>query len=1193
MDRFSPHTPSQNQRNSMSAVDMNQISPPSDCSTSRTTSRHEERLQSRKSKGRPISARYQTSGPESLPLPYTPPVPSFYPPAVPLQPSFSLPSPITPTTTHNPHSVSNSSDPKEYRPRFKKPALTEKQKVARILDVAFDELNYGTLGDLLYALVPPIPVSSSHHFGKRHKNRLKAFLQGRCIVKPVTICENMADHRYGSPTYKSTHVHERNLSFSNSPPLELRYARPAITSWATRRVGDRVHKEIGLLTVSDKSTSDTSVKARLAASAKERSKEKGVVTISRDDMLKFRVQDRVQVFKKRAPLAWYLTERMAGPEEKGRVIVRKQRPHPMAQFAAISSFVIARNKFANGYFAVQAGVWHIACKSHIDVKRLYCRMGGSVADVTARTALRTLADDALAGLRTEVETANRNGRVTRRWVIDNTQRHSAVHEGGMARESRLITGTAGTAILLDDVASNAFDLADYTARVLKNERRTLTTLELYESIDWTHIHGIQALHALRTLCHFTPCLNPMLKLISERFRSREDGYAIHRMRDGRKTAVQPLGTNSEKEMETSGMIQCLDDFFKQSGAKPEYASKLISWVSGDGGSVMAMDRAKKYRALMYEPSKPSTTDYNTLHHLLPTMEIWHAQATCQNTIAENHYGPAASSDPSALSRSANAAKFKRPTNFRDSSNYYNLSRSMGTFWDALILDCWRIELGLDSHREIIPHFERLQKENKLPTFPDLLEKAKTLTSRYASLDAYEQALSADANESAPETHKFPSCTRSPSSPSVTETSLASQPTEDDSTNEMEIEQDDLENSENIPNRTPEEEGKKAEIPKEEPGFTGDRVLANLILFQLEYSWWIEAAYAVSEGDIGRAFEVIKIWLFMFAGSSNSNYRDLLLEMWCLFKYEASQELKDAIWNNWLVNLTGELGKWIPADLMQEHYNRWLEDHVEKSGLSFDDPFLRQTISPNVDFFLILKKEFELAFDLHKRSHSHTSPHLRDEFKALLQLYDDEEVHSFIQGRSHGHIAINLFNRGFERFDGGVLDDLLSKHTLRVEVLEKIDAIRKRVQVGSLDSGNTTAQLQPQPQPPFTSESVVPQQQSTSPPTFIPPSRSPSPSYTSVDSPDESIGEATSSSGDELQDDEVVINEDSSRLNPGPETIPEIDIASGQLVSDWMDDEELEREFERSNAEEMEEESGTFTEDEEVEVSDGNDSDDNE
>ncbi len=69
----------------------------------------------------------------------------------------------------------------------------------------------------------------------------------------------------------------------------------------------------------------------------------------------------------------------------------------------------------------------------------------------------------------------------------------------------------------------------------------------------------------------------------------------------------------------------------------------------------------------------------------------------------------------------------------------------------------------------------------------------------------------------------------------------------------------------------------------------------------------------------------------------------LLEMYCLFRYEASGDLKDAIWNNWLVNLTGELGSWIEADLLQEHYNRWLEDMVGKHRGNFDDTFYRQTI----------------------------------------------------------------------------------------------------------------------------------------------------------------------------------------------------------------------------------------------------------
>jgi hypothetical protein len=50
-------------------------------------------------------------------------------------------------------------------------------------------------------------------------------------------------------------------------------------------------------------------------------------------------------------------------------------------------------------------------------------------------------------------------------------------------------------------------------------------------------------------------------------------------------------------------------------------------------------------------------------------------------------------------------------------------------------------------------------------------------------------------------------------------------------------------------------------------------------------------------------------------------------------------------------LTGEVGKWIEADLLQEHYNCWLEDMVKKRGGDFDDKFYRHTLLPNVDHFL--------------------------------------------------------------------------------------------------------------------------------------------------------------------------------------------------------------------------------------------------
>jgi hypothetical protein len=45
---------------------------------------------------------------------------------------------------------------------------------------------------------------------------------------------------------------------------------------------------------------------------------------------------------------------------------------------------------------------------------------------------------------------------------------------------------------------------------------------------------------------------------------------------------------------------------------------------------------------------------------------------------------------------------------------------------------------------------------------------------------------------------------------------------------------------------------------EKAGFDGDRVLANAILFLQDAGWWVEAAYAVPEGDIGRVWEIMKV-----------------------------------------------------------------------------------------------------------------------------------------------------------------------------------------------------------------------------------------------------------------------------------------------------------------------------------------------
>ncbi|KAJ7823897.1 hypothetical protein B0H14DRAFT_3469796 [Mycena olivaceomarginata] len=145
-------------------------------------------------------------------------------------------------------------------------------------------------------------------------------------------------------------------------------------------------------------------------------------------------------------------------------------------------------------------------------------------------------------------------------------------------------------------------------------------------------------------------------------------------------------------------------------------------------------------------------------------------------------------------------------------------------------------------------------------------------------------------------------------------------------------------------KSQEEEGPKTH--KEPPGFDGDRVLSNAILFLMEFGWWIELNYAIPEGDVGRVFEILKIFIFTFAGSSNQNYLRYMLDLYALLEFECSPELKEALLNNWLINLTGELGKFIEGDLMQEWNNRWLSDFSGQRGGDYDDKFYRETIAPN-------------------------------------------------------------------------------------------------------------------------------------------------------------------------------------------------------------------------------------------------------
>lgn len=294
---------------------------------------------------------------------------------------------------------------------------------------------------------------------------------------------------------------------------------------------------------------------------------------------------------------------------------------------------------------------------------------------------------------------------------------------------------------------------------------------------------------------------------------------------------------------------------------------------------------------------------------------------------------------------------------------------------------------------------------------------------------------------------------------------------------------------------------------------------------------------------------LQIWIFKFAGSSHQNYMSYLLEVYCMLRYEASKDLRNAILNNWLLNIKGELGKWIPADLHQEHYNKWLEDMIQKHGGEFNNKFYRQTISPNVHHFLQIKEEVETAFNLEHRGKTHTSPHLQSELQLLLTAFKEEEVHLFRSGRSMGHAAVNQFARGCRRLDEGKLEDWLAKLTIFGDFLKEF----QRVEDSDLQ---------------MRSDSPTPSTDSSSDSRSISSSRSSSeevdPNEPDDDGEDLSASKLTSGSRFAM-----IVDQDSGQLIMGMEDVDEE--VNSEDEEDGEEEDEQEEEPEEESSEEDEDE----------------------
>lgn len=287
----------------------------------------------------------------------------------------------------------------------------------------------------------------------------------------------------------------------------------------------------------------------------------------------------------------------------------------------------------------------------------------------------------------------------------------------------------------------------------------------------------------------------------------------------------------------------------------------------------------------------------------------------------------------------------------------------------------------------------------------------------------------------------------------------------------------------------------------------------------------------------------------------------LLEFYCLLKYESSQDLSNAILNNSLVNLTGELGKWIPGDLMQEHYNRWLEDMIRKKGGDFDNKFYRTTLAPNIHHFLRIKEEIESSFDLTARGKTHGSPHTRHKYQQLLWLYKENQLHFFCSRRSMGHAAVNTFARGFNRLHSSWMATFVKQTTEYADIMKAV----RTAHASHTNPATSTANTESSATSATSAEHPVLESTSAAPTSFA---MSLPPSANNDHAEDNEVNPDIDSDPDSDED------HSGAHLVSGSSRAMFLDDATGKLVVDWNESED---EYDVVDVDEVEADQSDFNE----------------
>ncbi|KAI0806322.1 hypothetical protein BC629DRAFT_1590717 [Irpex lacteus] len=604
------------------------------------------------------------------------------------------------------------------------------------------------------------------------------------------------------------------------------------------------------------------------------------------------------------------------------------------------------------------GVWLFANSATRELYDLLCRMGFSIAYSAVLDLLKDLAGSAQDNIRARA--------IARRFklVYDNINRQRRVWDGELGERDIMQSGTAAMFVVLEDCNLSASDVAVLERAHAEKRRQQLNLGLLERRIDDSHLRDVFAVHIVSFLVQEVPCLAPLQKRLNHRLRV---DLAKHRMRDGRQTEVYPLATSEHNEGSTQGNREVIDDLMLNQLQLPEEeVSQMITILGGDQSTVEKIRTLKKFM-------NSCPHGYHRYGWVLPVVELWHMGWADLERILATHWGHKTGSEEDISTLGFVNQLLNRKVKNVTRPDYYPAQNLVFDTLRMEVLDCWCEYFGTDLNGlESTIMTQIASDDSEEVTIKALLTAASKIAHMYMFTLSADVARAGPVPDNSPPWYiQFPIGRPWKSSSRESTASVTAS--------------------------------------------GGDDVLANTILRMRDSMLHFEFHSAIADGDIGRAMNIMNVWVFTFCGSGKSKYTNELLEVACNFEFEYPESLKQDQLNNWLSNLTGQLGRWFPMDLLMEHNINLLKKMSGRHAAPFTSQFFKETVSLNIRHFLDVKESLRIAVRLGARTGTHKKKKKRTAMEHLARTMRENELHRFRTGRTYNFVAQDDFEQGWERF----------------------------------------------------------------------------------------------------------------------------------------------------------------------------------